>query len=30
MEGYLRIGFANPQDHLREGLARLSGFLAAQ
>ncbi|WP_299691915.1 aminotransferase [uncultured Tateyamaria sp.] len=28
MEGYLRIGYANSPDILREGLARLSGFLA--
>ena len=27
MEGYLRIGFANDPDALREGLLRLSGFL---
>ncbi|MEM7469890.1 MAG: aminotransferase [Pseudomonadota bacterium] len=30
MEGYLRIGFANDPEILREGLSRLSGFLAAQ
>jgi aspartate/methionine/tyrosine aminotransferase len=30
MEGYLRIGYANPKADLIEGLARLSGFLAAQ
>ena len=27
MEGYLRIGYANNPEILREGLARLSGFL---
>ncbi len=27
MEGYLRIGFANPTDSLRAGLERVSGFL---
>ncbi len=30
MEGYLRIGYANSPEILREGLARLSGFLAQQ
>ena len=29
MEGYLRIGYANDPAILREGLARMSGFLAA-
>jgi aspartate/methionine/tyrosine aminotransferase len=29
MEGYLRIGYANEPAILREGLARMSGFLAA-
>ena len=28
MEGYLRIGFANGTDVLREGLQRVSGFLS--
>ncbi|MBM1633466.1 aminotransferase [Sulfitobacter mediterraneus] len=28
MEGYLRIGFANPQADLRSGLAKISEFLA--
>ena len=28
MEGFLRIGYANGPEVLREGLARLSGFLA--
>jgi aspartate/methionine/tyrosine aminotransferase len=27
MEGHLRIGYANNPDILREGLARMSGFL---
>ena len=27
MEGYIRIGFANPLDVLQEGLAKVSGFL---
>jgi aspartate/methionine/tyrosine aminotransferase len=27
MEGYIRIGFANPLDVLRQGLAKVSGFL---
>jgi aspartate/methionine/tyrosine aminotransferase len=27
MEGYIRIGFANPLDVLQEGLTRVSGFL---
>lgn len=30
MEGYVRIGFANTPDILREGLARTSAFLAKQ
>ncbi|EEB82434.1 aminotransferase, class I and II [Roseobacter sp. GAI101] len=30
MEGYVRIGFANNEHHLREGLGRMSRFLAAQ
>lgn len=30
MEGYVRIGFANNEHHLREGLTRMSRFLAAQ
>jgi aspartate/methionine/tyrosine aminotransferase len=30
MEGYVRIGFANTPSILREGLARVSGFLAKQ
>jgi aspartate/methionine/tyrosine aminotransferase len=29
MEGYLRIGYANEPEILREGLARMTGFLAA-
>ena len=29
VEGYLRIGYANEPAILREGLARMSGFLAA-
>ena len=28
MEGYLRLGFANHQDVLREGLKRMSSWLA--
>lgn len=28
MEGYVRIGFANPTEDLRAGLAQVSGFLA--
>ncbi len=28
MEGYVRIGFANPTEHLKQGLARVSEFLA--
>lgn len=28
MEGYVRIGFANPEADLRQGLARVSEFLA--
>ncbi|MEO5988988.1 MAG: pyridoxal phosphate-dependent aminotransferase [Candidatus Eisenbacteria bacterium] len=27
-EGYLRLSYANSQDNLREGLARIAGFLA--
>lgn len=30
MEGWLRLGFANPTDDLRAGLARISAFLARQ
>jgi len=30
MEGYLRIGYANSESILREGLQRLSGFLREQ
>lgn len=30
MEGYVRIGYANSPEILREGLARVSGFLAKQ
>jgi len=30
MEGYLRIGYANNERILREGLKRLSGFMAAE
>ncbi len=30
MEGYVRIGFANDPDVLREGLEKLSGFLIAR
>ena len=30
MEGYLRIGYANNERVLREGLKRLSGFMAAE
>lgn len=30
MEGYLRIGYANDEAILREGLERMSGFLAKQ
>ncbi len=30
MEGYVRIGFANPPKTLKEGLARVSDFLARQ
>lgn len=30
MEGYIRIGFANPTSDLKEGLARVSDFLAKQ
>lgn len=30
MEGYIRIGFANPQEVLKEGLRRVSGFLSRQ
>lgn len=30
MEGYLRIGYCNGTDILREGLNRMSGFLQAQ
>ena len=29
MEGYVRIGYANNPEILKEGLARVSGFLAA-
>jgi aspartate/methionine/tyrosine aminotransferase len=27
-EGYLRLSYANSQEHLREGLARIAAFLA--
>jgi len=27
MEGYIRVGFANPLDVLRQGLTRVSSFL---
>jgi len=30
MEGYVRIGYANGSDILREGLSRISGFLSKQ
>jgi hypothetical protein len=30
MEGTLRIGFGNPTADLKQGLARVSTFLAAQ
>ena len=30
MEGWLRIGFANPTEDLRAGLTRVSAFLARQ
>ena len=30
MEGYLRIGYCNAEDILREGLKRMSGFLKEQ
>jgi len=29
MEGWIRIGYANDTDILREGLKRVSGFLAS-
>jgi aspartate/methionine/tyrosine aminotransferase len=30
MEGYVRIGYANNPEILKEGLKRVSGFLAKQ
>ena len=30
MEGYVRIGYANNPDILKEGLRLVSGFLSAQ
>jgi len=27
MEGYIRVGFANPLDVLQEGLVKVSSFL---